>query len=467
MSAPATGPSTGPFVEPLAAPLAHVLDLLLDAICVVDPEGRFVFVSAAFERIFGYQPAEVIGRRMIELVHPDDRALTLATVDEIVAGQPKPMFENRYLRKDGRVVHIMWSARWSEADQVRVAVARDVTERKRAEAMQAALYAISEAAHAAEDLLALFRRIHQIVGGLLPAVNFFVALHDAASDSLSFPYYVDQHDDEPPPTRAMDSGTLSAEVIRSGRALLLTPDDRASVPAHVRLDVGRGSLDWLGVPLATQARTIGALVVQSYSGDVRYTDRDAELLQFVSTQVATAIERKQLEARLQHIARHDPLTELPNRALFADRVQVALARARRDQARFALLYLDLDRFKLVNDTHGHAVGDQLLQAVAMRLRQCVRGADTVARVGGDEFVVLLGSVAQPDHTCIVAGKIVAALAAPFDLAGHRLEVAPSIGIALFPDHGSDFEALLRAADGAMYEAKRGGGSAFSLALLPG
>lgn len=174
-------------------PLPAVMDLRLDAICVVDTQGRYVYVSAAFERIFGYAPEEALGRPMIELVHPDDRALTLQAADEIMRGQAKPGFQNRYLRKDGRIVHIMWSARWSEADRVRIAVAHDITELKRAEAVQAALLAISEAAHTAKDLLALFQRIHQIIDGLLPARNCYVALYDEREDELSFPYYCALH----------------------------------------------------------------------------------------------------------------------------------------------------------------------------------------------------------------------------------------------------------------------------------
>jgi PAS domain S-box-containing protein len=170
-----------------SAPLASYIDLLLDAVCAVDKQGRFVFVSAACERIFGYSPEELIGRPMIDLVHPADRQRTLDAAREIMGGEPKLNFENRYLRKDGRVAHILWSARWSEVDQLRIAVARDITERKQAESRQAALYAISEAAHAAEDLLALFKRIHLIIGEWLPALNFSVALYDDHGAELSFP----------------------------------------------------------------------------------------------------------------------------------------------------------------------------------------------------------------------------------------------------------------------------------------
>lgn len=442
---------------PIRARLDHVLDLLVDAVCVVDAEGRFVFVSAACERIFGYTPSELIGRPMIELVHPDDRARTLAAATKIMTGTPNPHFENRYLRKDGQIVHIMWSARWSEADGLRIAVARDITERKRAESVQAALLAISEAAHTAADLLALFRRIHAIIGGLLPARNFFVTLYDADKDELSFPYFVDEHDEAPAPMK-LDSGTLSAEVIHSGQALLLTPGSGATLSDRVGPIVGRESLDWLGVPLIAQKGTLGALVVQSYSGGVRYTDQDKQLLQFVSTQVAAAIERKQAETWLRHIAQHDALTHLPNRKLFDDRLQTALARARREQEHLALLYIDLDTFKQVNDTRGHGVGDRLLHEVARRITGCVRESDTVGRMSGDEFVVLLTAIKLAARAMTVAEKIRAALQQPFVLDGHSLHTTASIGIAVYPEHGDEGQHLIREADHAMYGAKKLGGN---------
>lgn len=443
-------------------PLANVMDLLLDAICVVDVNGYFVFVSAAFERVFGYTPAEVIGTPMIELVFPADRERTLQAAAEIMQGQPKPHFYNRYVRKDGQVIHIMWSARWSEADQVRVAVARDITELKYAESMQAALLAISEAAHSTEDLLALFRRIHQIIGELLPALNFFVALYDKKNDELSFPYFVDEYDETPAP-RKLDSGTLSAEVIRTGQALLLVPDSPVELPEHIRPFVGRHSIDWLGVPLATQKGIIGALVVQSYSGEVRYTEKDKQLLQFVSTQVAAAIERKQTDTRLQYIARHDQLTDLPNREMFHDRLCVALAQAQRDNSRLSLLYIDLDNFKQANDTCGHDIGDLLLHEVGRRIKRCVRESDTVGRVGGDEFVVLLNAIGAPEHAATVAEAIRVELNQPFELLEHRLHLSASIGIAIYPEHGDENRQLIRHADAAMYGAKRQGGNRLLMA----
>ena len=169
--------------------LEKVMDLVLDAVCVVDAEGRYVFVSAAFERIFGYARDELVGLNMIDLVHPDDRERTLKAAREIMSGQPKIHFQNRYIRKDGRVVDIMWSARWSGSDGLRVAVARDITELKRAENLKSALYRISEAAHTAEGLPALYERIHQIISDLIPAENFFLALYDDADRFAVVPLF--------------------------------------------------------------------------------------------------------------------------------------------------------------------------------------------------------------------------------------------------------------------------------------
>ena len=434
-------------------PLARFIDHMLDAICVVDREGRFIFVSAACERIFGYTPEEMIGKAMLEMVVPEDRAITLQAANEIMSGHPKLDFENRYIRKDGKVVHIMWSARWSEADRLRIAVARDITERKQAESMQAALYAISEAAHSADDLPSLFQLIHQIIGKLLSATNFSVAMYDESNDQLSFPYYAGDYEEASERQQTV-AGILCAEVIHTREPLLLGPESLATLPKELRAVKDSNVLCWLVVPLNSHKGTIGALILKGSSGGARYTKKDKELLQFVSTQVATAIERKQLHARLKHMAQYDSLTGLPNRGLLYDRLKMALARTRREQGHMSVLYLDLNNFKQVNDSLGHAAGDELLQEVAHRLKQCVRDLDTVARMGGDEFVVLLENIRLSEQASNMAKKIRSAISQPIKIEGCSLCVLPSIGIALYPEHGDEAQQLLRHADEAMYLEKK-------------
>ncbi|MFK3969149.1 diguanylate cyclase domain-containing protein [Pseudomonas sp. NPDC087358] len=444
------------------AALVGFVDMLLDAICVVDVEGRYVFVSAACERIFGYTAQELIGRRMIELVHPDDRERTLAAASDIMAGQPNLGFENRYVRKDGRIVHIMWSARWSQVDSLRIAVARDITERKRSESMRTALFSISEAAHVASDLPALFKEIHGIIGELLPAKNFFVGLRDKYSGLLNFPYHVDELD---PTLQQPMADALATEVVGSGRTMLLAASNQQqdavdAAPEYLRLMLGSDGLSWLATPLETQHGIIGALLVKSDAACPPFDHRDRELLQFVSTQVAAAIERKQLYDRLKSMAQYDQLTQLPNRMLLQERLLQSLERAKKSKGRLALLYLDLDKFKLVNDSLGHAAGDLLLQEVAHRLKQCVRETDTVARIGGDEFVILLDRINHVEDSARVAEKICKTLNVPMVLRGQDWQILPSIGIANYPENATDLSHLFRHADEAMYSAKKRGGNRF-------
>jgi len=165
---------------------------------------------------------------------------------------------------------------------------------------------------------------------------------------------------------------------------------------------------------------------------------------------------KNAEERLNYLAYHDPLTDLPNRLLLADRMRTALSRAERTGTSVALLYLDLDNFKHVNDTLGHEQGDRLLHAMAARFREAVRGEDSVARLGGDEFVIILEDVSDPAQPARLAEKLIAAVAEPVRLGGFELRMRASIGISLGPAHGATSEELLKAADAAMYRAKRGG-----------
>ena len=168
-----------------------------------------------------------------------------------------------------------------------------------------------------------------------------------------------------------------------------------------------------------------------------------------------------MEAYVLHLSLHDSLTGLPNRLLLMDRLGQATAYRERARQIVAVLFIDLDGFKEINDSLGHAAGDRLLQDVGERLAACVRDGDTVARMGGDEFVVVLLGLREAGEAALVADKIVAVLAAPCQIDGRELQVASSIGIAIFPDDGADADGLLRNADTAMYDAKQQGGARYS------
>ena len=430
--------------------LPSFVDLFLDAVFLVDIEGRIVYASAACEHIFGYAPDEMIGRSMIDFVAPEDRARTMREARQVIAGHRRIGFENRYVRKDGSHVHVMWSARWSEPDQLRVGVARDVTEQKHAEAMQAATYAISEAAHNAIDLDALLREIHRIIETLVPVAGFAIATCDPKTRKLSFTYQRDRHGNSPVVPEPI-ACQFCAKVLCSHGAT--PPHEDALAVWAVDAPSLSDNQGWLTMPLISRNESIGALVLKGEAGTI-YTEKDKELLHFVSAQVAIAIERARLNAELLHAARHDELTGLPNRRLLLDRIESALARCARKHSHMAVLYLDIDDFKQVNDSLGHAVGDALLREVALRLKHCVRAADTVARLGGDEFAIVLEEVHTPAEVSAIADKIRNTIRQPTKIDGLVIETSASIGFALYPDDGTQTDQLLKRADDAMYVDKR-------------
>lgn len=247
--------------------------------------------------------------------------------------------------------------------------------------------------------------------------------------------------------------------------------DRGRISGATQV-TGDGTSHHVACMLYREGESAGILMVKAASSDVDDV-LFVECIELLAAQVSAGLdvarnvaERRDLEERLAHWAFHDSLTDLPNRVLFADRLELALARTVRDGSQVAVLFLDLDDFKTINDTLGHAAGDELLHGVAHRLHACLRPNDTLARYGGDEFVVLVEQIDGPAAAVGVATRILEALARPLLVAGTELTVRTSIGIALTGAHvGADAD-VLRRADIAMYEAKAAGGSCYVLSRSP-
>ncbi len=223
----------------------------------------------------------------------------------------------------------------------------------------------------------------------------------------------------------------------------------------------RSPLVELGIRSTVRAPILGTKeafgVLGVYSTRLRrFTEEEVNFLRNVANILAVAIERKNVEVHLARLAQFDGLTGLPNRHLFQDRLLQAMAQAKRSKRPMAVLFIDLDRFKLVNDTLGHAAGDKLLKEAAMRLTQCIRSGDTAGRFGGDEFGAVLSNLGDAGDASIVAQKIIDALGRPFDLDGHETYVSASVGITLFPSDSEEAGALIMNADTAMFRAKEQG-----------
>lgn len=408
-------------------PLPDEVDLLLDAFFAVGEDSTIHYASMGAEQVLGYRPEELVGKKMLDLVHPDDRHITDNSINEVMRNKAVMDFDNRYIRKDGRVVHLLWSTSWSDEHQLRLGVARDISRIKAAEAMQKTLLEISEVVHGNDDLAVIYPLLQQLLARHIDGLDYVIATYARHGLNTIFTSDEDWQPD------LMQFAT--AEAQNEATIWQLADNEFA-----------------LGLP--TKEKLLGWLLLKIPSAEL--TDNEQSLLQFTAAQITTALERQQMLERLQYMALYDPLTDLPNRQLFHDRLLQALARARREQHGLAVLYLDLDKFKQANDQLGHSAGDALLRDVAIRICYCVRDADTVVRFGGDEFVILLDGVDNRLHAWTVAEKIRHELSQTYYWKEQAVDMSASIGVAMYPDQGENAEQLITAADNAMYRAKNSG-----------
>ena len=404
------------------ARLRSIFDRAPIGMAIADMDGRFVQTNRALQVMLGYREDELCGMHWTEIAHPEDVAREDELDELLISGQIEQYeLDSRHIRKDGTTI---WtrstvSEVWNDQGEPIFAIAmlEDITERKRAEeelrASEARFHGAFRHANVGMALVGLDGRYLQVNQAFCNMLGY-------TPEQLSAMTYLD----------------------------ITHPDDLELSREAFERDTPVDSLEQL------QKRYIHAdghtVWIELNSSLVR--DADGHILYHIS-HFLDVTERKQSEEALAHQALHDALTDLPNRVLLRDRLEQAILAAQRESSPLALMFLDLDRFKDVNDTFGHHVGDALLQELARRLRDAIRASDTVARLGGDEFAVLLPATDTLGAE-LVAQKIQEALADPCIAEDHVFDVGASIGISLYPDHGTDASSLMRHADVAMYAAKR-------------
>jgi len=438
-------------------------------LAIVASDGRWLRVNPALCRIVGYTAGELLAGTFQEITHPDDLDADLIYLRQTLTGEISTyQMEKRYLHKQGHAVWILLSVSLvrDAAGQPAYFIAQiqDIDSRKQTEAAlraetqrRAAIIATQrDIAQAALDLATVMRVITERAQALTGAAGAVVELVEG--DQMV--YRAVSGSSEPHLGLRLARATslsgrcvTTAEILRCDDA---ESDARVDREACRRVNVR----SMIVAPLQQEGRSIGVLKVLSPQPHA-FDDTDVETLQLMVGLLAAAMDhalafaaKQELLAERILLAHYDALTGLPNRALLTDRLTQALAEANRRAAPLAVLLLDLDGFKGVNDTLGHAAGDALLGVVADRLRLTLRASDTVSRLGGDEFVLLLTGTNEAGAV-VAARKALAALAPPTHLHGQPAQVGGSIGIALHPAHGPDQADLLRNADMAMYQAKRG------------
>jgi diguanylate cyclase (GGDEF)-like protein/PAS domain S-box-containing protein len=453
---------------------AGLLAQIDTAVVAVDNERHCTEFNPAAERLFGFARDEILGRRLVDvLTAPGQDELVAIVREAITTGGWEG--DSRMLRKDGSEfpAHLRVAPIRDATDQHLgiVCVIQDMTERKAVEerlvrraAEQAAVAALGERALEGGPLPTLLDHAMEVVAGILDVE--FADVLELAEDERSFLLKAGVGFRE----GLVRNITVSADWADSQAGFTVLAKEPVvvhDIASEHRFQAGNLLRDHAigsGVTVLIQGRGKPYGVAGAYSREPRvFAPEDVDFLQAVANVLADAIDRVRMEEETRRRGLHDPLTGLPNRTLVLDRIAHALARGDRGEGSVAVLFLDVDNFKVVNDSLGHRAGDNLLRQLAARLSDAVRPADTVGRFGGDEFVVLCEDVTDEPMALRIAGRLARVFAEPFSLEGDDVHVASaSIGVVLREGTQDNPEELLRDADAAMYRAKERGRSRVEL-----
>ncbi|MCJ8319233.1 MAG: diguanylate cyclase [Colwellia sp.] len=326
--------------------------------------------------------------------------------------------------------------------------------------VQNSLFGITEIIFESKSIKEFYTHLHHFISRITFANNFYVALLSDDEQSFVIQYRVDEMDDINEtldikiPFKGQNIPSITGYTLILDQPLLIYEQEIKQMIKDKNFHIiGATPIAWLGVPFGNESFR-GIVVVQSYFGGYLFTQKDKRLLSFVAKHIRNALESMKDREKLEFLALHDPLTRLPNRLLFIDRVSHAIAHTKRNkQASLAIFFLDLDKFKLINDHHGHHVGDKLLIEVSTRIRNCLRESDTLCRLGGDEFAILLENVNESYNLKNIAQDILNEVAQPIVIDNLELNISISIGSCSFSSGDTSCSQLLIQADEAMYKAK--------------
>ncbi len=450
--------------------LAAIVDGSNDAIIGRGLDRKILSWNAAAERLFGYTAAEIIGRGVSLIIPPEREQESVRNRALLEEGLAVLDFETERLAKGGRRIAVSLS-QFPIKDEHGAAVGfatifRDIWERKQAELRQTMEHTVTRILAEAETLTDAAPRIIQTI---CEAMGWHCGARWVWDKKALLLRCGEMWGIDTPEIRefmsASANGTISPEPAGQGLVRRTYAGGQPIWIADVTQVKGllkrastvtkAGLHGAFAFPLRLGDEVLG--VMEFFHRDVRKPDDMLiQIAQSIGNQIGQFMARKQAEERIRHLANYDELTGLPNRSMFQERLHHALAQALRHTRPLAVLFIDLDRFKNVNDTLGHEAGDRVLREVAERLRACLRDSDTVGRLGGDEFVVLLEGLPQLADVAAVAQKILDAAARPFMLAAQEFQIGASIGISAFPEDGKDLQTLLKHADAAMYRAKEQG-----------
>jgi len=429
----------------------NIISTMADSLGLLDREGNIVSVNKATLDLSGYRKSELEGKSVEVLFREKDFKNTL--LDKAIKGEIIRNYELNFKTKTGDNIPVVFSSStmMNEAGGMAgiVYIIKDITERKQDEKLHQVLYNISKAANSPISLDELYQSIHKELSTIIDTTNFYIALLDEKEDKIFFPYNIDNVKPIHLP-RTTTNNSLVAQVIRTGKPIFVNQEMIKGKKFMEEFKEWFGMLRkvWLGTPLKIEDKVIGAMVVQSYTNPELYSEGDIKLLEFVSSQVATAIERKRTEERIKHLSFHDSLTGLYNRAYFEEELK------RMNNPRYhplSIISLDINGLKVINDTFGHDQGDKLLQHLTSLLTSISRKGDIIARVGGDEFAILLPSTSS--QVALDFCQRIRKVCLKDDIEPAYLKVNLALGHVTQEGEYKDINTLLKEVDQNMYRDK--------------
>ena len=452
--------------------LQRFVDVSSDLLCILDQAGRFRRLSISWTSVLGYPLEQLVDRPFSAFVHPDDVATSTRLFRDRLAGVPAgpEQVTNRYRHADGGWRWLTWGHTVHAQEHTEGLVyctARDVTDLRLRSDQQGLVAELGQIALGDSSVEGLLEACVEGVARLLDVSHCAVLERVVGQESLlvRWVWSLDTTLAEAGVVIAGTTAPISWEATVTGRPVIQL-DYRSQPLGPEATDPGwRDLRTALAVPVGRAGEHWGAIVTSDTAGRV-FGQADVHFLQQVAHVVTMALGRNDAERRMQHQATHDDLTGLPNRHLLRERLEAALTVSRRAGSAVGLLLCDLDSFKDVNDSLGHAAGDAVLQQLAARLEATIRPGDLVSRLGGDEFAICVAAPATQLEVMGVADAVVSAMHEPFQLPGLEVPLSTSIGVVVAPTHGRDASTLLRHADVAMYRAKanRAGWSLYDATL---
>jgi diguanylate cyclase (GGDEF)-like protein/PAS domain S-box-containing protein len=461
--------------------LRTIIDAIPDHIYAKDKTGAFMVANKSWLNARGAQNIDISGKTVHDFFRPKLAGI-LASQDQSIVqtGIPIQYDEHKLMirRKPGEPPELRWGSTRKVPLQTidgeiigTVGISRDITEEKGAAVRRTMSHTVtrilSESTSVAEAMQQIIRNICETMQWSYGARW---SLDEKTQRMIRAEYWCETEPEFDPADR---ENWLSSLNIKTGRFLGHTWNEKKPIwlsdlhdDKPFRRRPSAIKLGWdsaYAFPILIGGEVVS--VMEFFGPTIRKPELAlVQTTVSIGSQIGQFIQRKQAEDKLSFLARFDTVTDLPNRYLFTDRLGQMLAQAQRNDWSAGVLFVDLDRFKAINDTYGHAAGDELLRQAAARMQACVRSSDTVGRLSGDEFAVMLSSLAKADDAGTVAQKIVEELAAPFSLNGHQAYISASIGIALYPSDGREPDALLKNADTAMYRAKSQGRNGYQFYL---